>query len=170
MVDDPRVRVVFLPRPRRSRHPYQWGCAAGLLVYALANIIVGPASHSPLLIVGNRDNEWLNYFLLFGAVNLLVATVIPDNYWRLFVELFGHLSLVFSAGMFGLVAGQSFLLVAARPDEQNGLSMNLCMATAILVAAGFRCREIWKTLRGTYFKPKQLGKIVELDDTLGGSS
>lgn len=89
MVDDPRVRVVFLPRPRRSRHPYQWGCAAGLLVYALANIIVGPASHSPLLIVGNRDNEWLNYFLLFGAVNLLVATVIPDNYWRLFVELFG---------------------------------------------------------------------------------
>lgn len=162
----PDVRLIFLPKPRRSRQPYQWSCMAGLLIYATANLIVGPAANSPLLLVPGHSNSYLNWCLLLGAAGCLISMVIPDNLWRLFTELSGHVLLIFTTAMFVVVAWKGFDN-AKQADGSPGLSLNLIMSMCITVAAIGRTYEIAKTVRRTWFKSNKAGAIVETD---GGSA
>jgi hypothetical protein len=135
----------------------------GLLFYGSANIMLGPASHSPLLLVPGHSNGYLNWSLVAGSTCCLSAIFIPDNLWRLYTELSGHLFLITTTLLFVVIAWQG--IYGAHSDNNPGLSLNLIMFVCISVAAIGRTYEISKTIRRTWFKRDTTGALVEIDGT-----
>ncbi|AEL98192.1 hypothetical protein PBI_BIGNUZ_29 [Mycobacterium phage BigNuz] len=137
--DLPPLAVAVLPKPRKSRHPWQWCVCSALGLLALSQLFIGPLPSSSLALESGVMSVWLNVQTLVACALCLFATWVTDGWLRLGVEFAGQ---ILAASVFGYYA----LITFARYGVADGLGLGLALTAGIALAATLRCREITRTM------------------------
>lgn len=136
----PPLLVAVLPKPRRSRHPYQWCICLGLLLLSASQLSVGPPPSSSTAGLSLTMMIWLNTQTVLSCALCLLAAVVRDGWLRLGVELAGQVMAASVFGFYGFVIWQ-------KVGFTQGLTLGLVLAIAIGAAAALRAVQILATIR-----------------------
>lgn len=131
----PPTVIAILPRPRKSRHPWQWCICTALVLLAVSQLTVGPLSVSSLAGESELMTLWLNAQTLVACVLCLAATWVQDGWMRLGVEFAGQ---ALAASVLGFYAVITF----NKYGFAQGLGLGGTLAAAIAVAAVIRSGQI----------------------------
>ncbi|OBF14376.1 hypothetical protein [Mycolicibacterium conceptionense] len=139
MSELPPAVVAVLPKPRKSRHPWQWCICTGLLILAVSQLTIGPLPASSLAAESVRMTAWLNIQTLVACGFCLCATWVHDGWLRLGVEFAGQ---TLAASVFGYYAFISW----QRYGLADGLGLAMTVTGAIALAAILRAGQIACTM------------------------
>lgn len=135
----PPIAVAVLPKPRKSRHPWQWCICAGLLLLAASQLFIGPLPSSTLAEESGRMSVWLNVQTVIACSLCLCATWVRDGWLRLGVEFAGQ---TLAASVFGYYA----FITWQRYGLSDGLGLGMTITAAISLAAFLRSTQILHTM------------------------
>lgn len=124
-------------RERPDRHPYQVGCLSGLLVVAIAQIVIGLPPESALYqTVDYLTVVTLNVAFIIGSVMTLTgAYVSRERHFNLSMRLgiFGHMSTFTASAVYALIVIAATSGDGSRPYwlavTSVGFSVGLCYAS-----------------------------------------
>lgn len=139
MTDLPPLAIAVLPKPRKSRHPWQWCICAGLLLLSLSQLAIGPLPSSSLATESGRMSVWLNAQTVVACLFCLCATWVKDGWLRLGIELAGQ---SLAASVFGYYA----FITWQRYGVGDGLGLGMTLTAAIALAALLRSGQIICTM------------------------
>lgn len=140
MTDYPATVVAVLPRPRKSRHPWQWCICAGLVLLSMSQLTVGPLSVSSLAAESTSMTVWLNAQTIVACSLCLAATWVNDGWLRLGVEFAGQSLAASVLGFYAVITFQKY-------GFAHGLGLGGTLAAAIAVAAVLRAGQIAASAR-----------------------
>ena len=136
----PPTVVAVLPKPRKSRHPWQWCICLGLMVLSISQLAVGPTPSSTLVAIPTSMVWWLSAQTAVACFLCLLATIVHDGWLRLGVEVAGQLMAA------SIMAFYSWLLWE-RYGLGHGISLGLALTVPIGAAAMIRSAQILVTMR-----------------------
>ena len=132
--------MAVLPKPRKSRHPWQWCICLGLVLLSLSQLTIGPLAVSSLAAESTSMTVWLNVQTIIACTFCLCATWVNDGWLRLGVEIAGQL---LAASVFSFYAYMTF----QKYGFAQGLGLGGTLTAAIGIAALIRSWQIASTMR-----------------------